>query len=225
MRNVRRAQEPDSLRLNAKKWTRELLRAIKANKGKGKSVPEKYYNKYKQSDILTTLQRMYSDSNFTYCCYCESIVDMVSFEHIEHRMPKSKYPKHTYDWNNLHIVCEKCNNYKGDKYDESAPILDAVTDKISEHLSYRLGGINGVFQDALTRCGVITIQHAYLNRPSLLKGRLDIYHDTINAIAEIIRLKDHPKSYVAKEILLNKCSGQFGSVIQFALNQFDLSRN
>ena len=146
MRNVSRGPVPDTLRRNAIKWTKELHDAIAKSKRDGKKVPDKFYNKYKKDSIQEALLKMYGDGDFCYCCYCESIIDDVSYEHIEHRMPKNKtkdkYPKKTYDWDNLHLSCEKCNCNKGTKYDEKHPILDATKDSIKEYMGYKVSDSN-----------------------------------------------------------------------------------
>ena len=51
---------------------------------------------------------------------------VVAYEHIEHLKPKSKYPELAFQWENLHLACQRCNVEKGDRFDEDNPILDAA---------------------------------------------------------------------------------------------------
>jgi len=96
------------------------------------------------------------------CAYCESPIRVVSYGHIEHFYPKSKpeYIDRTFDWNNLLLSCEICNNagHKGTSFplDSSGdPLLidptDGVTDP-TEHLKFvwdpdlRLATVHGIDQ-------------------------------------------------------------------------------
>ena len=79
MRNVKRGYLPRSLRIYSKKWTVDLLKEIKKSIKTGKRVPDRFYNKYKKNDVKEELMRMYGDGDFCYCCYCESIINDVSY--------------------------------------------------------------------------------------------------------------------------------------------------
>lgn len=221
MRKVIRPQMPQSLAKNSKKWTKELLAAIAESKKKGIKVPDRFYNKYKKDDVLEALKLIYGDKDFSYCCYCESIINDVSYEQIEHRMPKKKtidkYPQKTFDWNNLHLACAKCNGHKGNKYDETEPILDAAQDDIEQHLGYKLNLTDGILRETLSQRGVTTVKHADLDRLSLCRARFKIWVDTIDAIKEIIKLKDDPRVYTAKKALCNNCNGEHGSLIKYLM--------
>lgn len=226
MKKVTRGPKPDSLRRGAEKWTKELLKAITESKQEHTKVPDKFYDKYKKLDVLACLKQMYGDDIFSYCCYCESTIDVVSFEQVEHRKPKKKsldkYPEHTYYWNNLHLVCEKCNNAKSNKYDEVAPILDAAVDPIKEHLDYELSDIQGVYRKTLSDRGITTVKHADLDRSSLRNTRLKIWNVTTKLIYDIKKLGDNPRAYTAKKMIWDKCSGEHGSLILHLLDMEEI---
>ena len=227
MKNVSRGLLPDTLRRNKKRWTKELLKEIKKSKQTGKKVPDIYYIKYKQNDVKKELKEMYGDSNFCYCCYCELIIDDVSYEQIEHRMPKNKtkdkYPEKTFDWDNLHLSCEKCNRKKGKQYDEKHPILDATTDPIKEHLGYEVSPTGkGVYRKTLTDRGITTVKHTDLDRVTLRMARLKVYHETIEAINEIIRLGDDPRVYTPIKMLRDKSKEEHGSLIEHLLDKWNI---
>ncbi len=227
MRNVTRGPLPDTLRKYSKKWKNELLEEIKKSKLTGEKVPDKYYNQYKQDDVKEELKRMYGDGDFCYCCYCESIIDDVSYEHIEHRMPKNKtkdkYPKKTFDWDNLHLSCEKCNINKGKQYGEQHPILDATKDSIKEHLGYTVSYTGkGVYRETLTERGTTTVKHTDLDRGTLRIARLKVYHATIMAIKEIIRLGDDPRVYTKTKMLRDKSQEEHGSLIEHLLDEWNI---
>jgi len=220
MRKVIRTQTPKSLTRNSQRWTKELMDAIAESKKSGTKVAEKFYVKYKKDDVLEALKHMYGDNNFSYCCYCESIINDVSYEQIEHRMPKRKtidqYPEKTFDWENLHIVCGKCNGNKGNKYDENYPILDAAIDDVEHNLGYKLKP-KGVYRETLTRRGITTVEHVDLDRPTLLTARMKIWIDTVNAINEIRKLGNDPRAYTAKKALRDTCKDEYGSLIKYLM--------
>lgn len=226
MKNVKRTPQPESLRKNGKKWTKELLKSIEDNKKNGTPIRESVYNRYNQDDVKDALKLMYGDEDgCCYCCYCESQINVVSYPNIEHRKPKAKkkFPELTYDWDNLHIACEICNRLKGDKYDKQKPILDAVCDKpITKHLGYKLTPTKGVYRQTKSKSGITTVKHAQLDRRPLRMARLKVYNETMRAIEEIKRLGDDPRVYTEIKILQDMFSGQYGSLIEYLIHQWNV---
>lgn len=58
MRAVKRPEIPQSLKRNADKWTKDLLEEIN-RVGVYAKVPDKYKNKYNQTDVKKLLAQMY----------------------------------------------------------------------------------------------------------------------------------------------------------------------
>ncbi|MCH8875171.1 HNH endonuclease [candidate division KSB1 bacterium] len=179
MRNVTSLPIPGSLQRNAKRWTRELLVELKKRKVLTK---DPLFNRYNQNvDVKNTLKEMYN----TCCCFCGADIEPVSFGHIEHRKPKKTYPKSTYDWDNLHLVCDPCNISKGNKYSKRHPILDAVADvPVSDFLRYKTY-LDKTYVKHLHPRGETTRVHADLNRDPLLDGRFKVNQKTLNLIEVI----------------------------------------
>lgn len=112
MRNVDRPKKPETLCQNSTRWSQELLAALSLpEKDRNNNLIYKLFNRYNKEDIRTALKKMYGGL----CCYCESKIGIVSFYNIEHRKPKKHYPEYTFEWDNLHLVCQMCNTYKSDK--------------------------------------------------------------------------------------------------------------
>lgn len=209
MRNRTRPASPNSLKNNAKKWTKELLSEIRrAKKAKGakRRVPVRYYDRYKKPDVQATLAAMYQHL----CCYCESRIGVVDYPHIEHRRPKRRFPRTAFAWDNLHWACIQCNDAKGEKWDRKNPILDAVDDKVDDHLSYY-----AVYRTEKTKRGDTTIQHAKLNREGLLETRQGLLTDFIGLVHDIQLSTDASRRRVAKQILSRKCQGEHGSFFTY----------
>lgn len=223
MRNVNRPPMPESLRLHGETWTKELMDAVARHKGDGTPISSSLQEKYKQADVLAALKIMYSagDGRY-YCCYCEGYIADVSYPHIEHRKPKAieMFPELTFDWYNLHLSCGRCNTHKGNKWDPANEILDAAKDPIVPHLGYRLENINGVYRERLTDRGHITVEHADLDRESLRIPRLETLSIALAGIQDIMKSKSNALKATKIKILRDRCSGEYGSVIAWALETF-----
>lgn len=168
MRNVTRAKIPNSLAANAITWTDELLDEIR-KMGCFEKVDDLYKNRYRQNDIKEALIKMYNN----HCCYCESLIGdgFATYGRIEHLRPKSIFPQHCYDWDNMHWSCEVCNtSYKRARWDTANPILDPCSDSIPAHLVFDT--TTGTYDEIKSSArGRTTIEHTGLNRDGLTKAR------------------------------------------------------
>ena len=176
MRTANRPRLPASLRRNAVRWTRELMEMLSAP-NQDRNHVKRLQDRYRKDDIRAALKEMYGGL----CCYCESRVGIVDFPHIEHRKPKRLYPELTFNWDNLHLACQVCNQAKGKKWDECYPILDSAKDMILLHLSYRIG-TGGVRRWPETGRGKTTVDHATLNRQNLMDARTQVAYNAWKAI-------------------------------------------
>lgn len=211
MKNVTRPNIPKSLKRKASRWKKELLDEIEKCGGV-KRVEARFFDRYRKEDVKIALNSMYSGL----CCYCESRIGVVSFGHIEHRKPKRKFPDETFKWENLHFACEQCNNAKGDQYDESEPILDAVNDiPINDHLTYKMQS-----RWPITNRGGTTEKHADLNRQELKSARRAILWRALELIGEMKNKPDDPSARVVKQELSSLGEGEYGSLIAYAMETF-----
>jgi uncharacterized protein (TIGR02646 family) len=123
---IHKGPVPPTLQQNAAAWTEELLATLNG----GQEVPREMWNRYNTSDVK---QQAIADSH-SKCAYCESKVTHVSFGDLEHMRPKKRFPSSAYDWNNLVLVCSRCNNKKRELYDEAVPPVDPVVEDPSAFL-------------------------------------------------------------------------------------------
>lgn len=78
------------------------------------------------------------------CSYCRRPVGHYGWAwHIEHVIPKARYPAHTFSLANLTVGCVHCNMWKGSRVDKNLtsktlPIINPVEPgfQYSEHLSF-----------------------------------------------------------------------------------------
>jgi len=159
-----KSEEPEILTNNKEDWTQRLLDYIQA----GDDVPNTLLRKYNQPEIKKSLR----EECHKKCIYCESKVDHISYEHIEHLKPKAedKFPELTFEYENLGLACPICNNNKGKKYNEKTPFINPYEDNPEDHF-FAYGAMiwakNGDERAKLTRIEIA------LNRPELLETRRD----------------------------------------------------
>ena len=168
MRFVKRTEKPFSLSEHDAQWTQELLSQIE-EKGSYAKVDDEYKDRYRQKDVKTALEKMYSG----HCCYCESIIGISTYGRIEHLKPKSlpAFHKYSFDWNNLHWSCEVCNtSYKKTKWNFEHPILDPSKDDIKSYLRMNLqtGEYEEINENPRAKT---TIEDTGLNRERLVRAR------------------------------------------------------
>ena len=68
------------------------------------------------------------------CGYCESRPNTVSFANIDHYRPKTLSPHLTYSWENWIFSCQRCNTYKGSRWDSD--LLSPVDDEVELSIGF-----------------------------------------------------------------------------------------
>jgi uncharacterized protein (TIGR02646 family) len=217
LRNVARVPRPKSLRNNAARWKKEFLDALKK---KDKKLISSRRTRYNRPDVCDALDSMYRNL----CCYCESQVGPVGANQIEHLRPVRRFPGRTFEWTNLHLVCAACNRAKSKQWNPDYPILDPVVDvPIDNHLDYALSE-TGVRRTWQSERGHTTVDHPKLNRPKLREARGCVFFGVLEVIRGIRRrMKADPKDFEAanqRDELQEKCLGEYGSMIQWAIQDW-----
>lgn len=109
-------------------------------------------------------------STYGKCMYCESKISHVNFGDVEHIKPKdgSLFPHLEFEWENLGIVCSRCNSAKSNKYDATLEFIDPYNEDPSDYLiSY--GSLLGAKEGS--ERGDRTIKEIALNRADLIERR------------------------------------------------------
>ena len=164
---VTRSTKPAILQRKEQDWLAALNRAVT------KTEKEIAVNKYHHAQVKVALTTMFHGK----CAYCESKIKHVSYPHIEHYHPKSKFPDLTFAWGNLLLACGVCNSaeYKGDRFpeaNESGPYINPCTDNPEDHFQFvydpiaKLASVYGK-----TKRGETTEIELGLNRPDLRTHR------------------------------------------------------
>lgn len=132
MRKLTKGPEPQVLLENGEQWKKELLEAVECG---DKEEIAKKTKRYGHRDIKDALVA----ENYGKCAYCEAYVRHVSHGDIEHISPKSKDREKTFDWNNLTLACERCNQKKSD----AEGIIDPHVDAPEDHLLFVAAVVRG----------------------------------------------------------------------------------
>lgn len=133
MRALAKTAKPQILVQKAATWTAELLATLAA----GDKPSEAMKGRYRHAEIKSALIA----ETHGKCAYCESLVTHITHGDIEHVAPKSKVPSKAYEWENLTLACDKCNENKGDTYsddpaDSHAGLIDPYHDDPAEHFLF-----------------------------------------------------------------------------------------
>ncbi|MFR0636533.1 HNH endonuclease [Arthrobacter sp. LS16] len=73
---------------------------------------------WRESTILEALRRETNSK----CMYCEGIIDDVSYAEVEHIQPKGLFKNLVLEWDNLGLVCKRCNVSKGAYWTDNASL-------------------------------------------------------------------------------------------------------
>lgn len=90
---------------------------------------------WRHPDVVTALKKECSRK----CMYCESFIDDDGYSAVEHIKPKKDFEHLVLDWDNLGLVCSRCNTNKGEYWsdDPELQLLNPYTDSPGEHLDFR----------------------------------------------------------------------------------------
>lgn len=137
------------------------------------------------------------DASSGKCMYCEAFIRHTSWGEVEHIRPKSTYPLLEFIWENLGFVCQRCNNAKGDKFDEGAPYINPYEDEPSDFLTAQ--GAIVVEKESNVR-GQKTVSDIELNREELVEKRYEAIQ-RIQKIASNLAAVPEPQRTLLLDVL------------------------
>lgn len=159
MIKLEKTTKPDVLTTNAEEWTRNVLGKIAA----GNKLTSTDDARYRHPEIKAALVA----ETHGKCAYCESKLKHIHHGDVEHIKPKSLDPAMRYEWSNLTLACEICNQNKSDRDPKVEHILDPYLIDPVDHLTFV-----GSFVFSLgTNYGKNTEVLLDLNRVALLERR------------------------------------------------------
>lgn len=160
MRTLQRFGKPQVLIEKEKEWLDAHLRKVEQEPSTRPSSKQ-----YGHPEIRRALQAM----SFNKCFYCERKLSEREQE-IDHYIDAADRPDLVFNWQNLYLSCEGCNNGKPSHRDipveECVDPCDPKEDPLL-HLSFRDDQVSGIPQTKGTR----TVQKYRLNRTDLAYQR------------------------------------------------------
>jgi len=174
MIKISKLKEPEVLTANAHAWTKTVVDKINA----GEKPTDHEKTKYRHPDIKEALIK----ETHGKCAYCESKLLHIHHGDVEHIYPKSLDPSKTFDWNNLTLACEVCNQLKSNLDPNMQYIIDPYNVEPSAHLSFI-----GTFLHAITaNYGQNTKSILKLNRTELCERRREKLEKTLSIFENIL---------------------------------------
>lgn len=214
MIKIKRSPEPNVLKKNKKRWKKEYLEAVALYNTRKTIINKKRILKaegrYNHREVKKALNEMCCEK----CSYCESHISHVSYGHIEHFKPKSKFPEFCFEWENFLLGCAVCNGkqYKSDNFpekNEGGPFINPTTESPEYFFEFEFDPETGTANvlPKNTRAKTTEIELG-LNRPELVKHRSDVVRKIAyvalqakngdnHALDELHRCMDADQEYAA----------------------------
>lgn len=172
--------EPDVLRVNGALWRDAVIEKY----ARGERPSKHELARYRHPDIKAAL----IDETHGKCAYCESKLLHIHHGDVEHVFPKSLDRSKTFEWENLTLACEVCNQRKSDRDPNLEHIIDPYAVEPSEHLFFygSLPVSRGTAQ------GRATIAILDLGRAALVEQR-HLHLDRLTKLVEQILDQGSPK--------------------------------
>ena len=177
-----RETEPQILANNRAAWTTEYVNWRETRVG---TEPRRYTHQH----IRAALEK----ETHSKCAYCEALTKDVAHLHIEHKLPKTKYPTLVCAWENLTVACPKCNINKSDYDQPDCPLLDPHVDDGEKEITF-WGPM--AFPHGGARAEA-TITRLKLNRPDLLFARGEVLKNLYSLLDLVERVGNEPAIRVA----------------------------
>lgn len=165
---------PKRLHDNAVAWTKVVI--DKTNAGEAPTKAE--IGRYRHPEIKAVLLEETAGK----CAYCESKLQHIHHGDVEHMYPKSLDPAKTFEWNNLTLACEVCNQNKSNKDPLVEHIIDPYQTDPEEHLIFA-GGL--IFARG-SAAGTATRILLELHRAELVEMRNDQLEKVMAIYAQIL---------------------------------------
>lgn len=175
MRHIDKGGEPEYLTEHKDKWLKTFIES-------GKTRPDS--KKYAHPKIVDALWNVSNGK----CFYCESSLGDKSKE-VDHFIEVAERKDLAYDWNNLNLSCDQCNNKRPNKDIPVEKVLDPCKDSDEE------------IQNCITfDCNVM---HEVNNSE---KGRQTIKKYNLNSREQLYRRSEYLSQF-AKLIISLNCNG------------------
>jgi len=205
IRVQKRKNAPDILIREKDNWTNELLTQIQTH-GSFNKLPDKIKHevtkRYRHEDI----KKILIPKEDTKCAFCEVFPNEAGYIEVEHYLPKTTYPKQTYEWVNLLPSCKRCNLKKLSLDTGKKPIVKPDEHDPEDYFAYDNIKIIPNSNSPDKTISKRTIQTLELNYFRLTKPRSELLVSLVNYETElesVIEEYDRAKRKNKKNRLIN----------------------
>lgn len=209
MIRLSKKEKPKILINNEDAWLKDLMSYIT----RGEKVPDSVLKRYSHKEIKDTLL----GETYQKCAYCESKITHIDHGDIEHIEPKSKVADKTFEWSNLTLACRKCNQNKGNYYDDTLPLLNPYIDNVEEKIIYF-----GAFPTSRGSQADFTIRKLKLDRAELVERRVELLKSIQPLIDRYVDAQGALKGLIYEDLMKYKEKNrEFSSMMKSLLKEIE----
>jgi uncharacterized protein (TIGR02646 family) len=176
MIRLSKGRKPEILTQKQEEWTKALLAAIKSDEKPTETIK----GRYRHPQIKTAIV----DETYGKCAYCESKVRHIAHGDIEHIIPKSIEPQLTFEWDNMTLACDRCNENKSDHFANHDDLVDPYAVNPDDHFFIEGPLVLPVPGDEAAELTEKTIKLNRLELVEMRKKRIQSLHDQVKNIAK-----------------------------------------
>lgn len=214
MIKLTKLNKPAVLIKHANKWKARLLQNIKD----GKKSTDYLLSRYSDPEIK---QKIIEETSGK-CAYCESTLLHIHHGDIEHIFPKSLDQSQRYEWNNLTLACEICNQNKSNKDPNLNHILNPYLEDPEKSIVFF-----GSFAKNINIKGLCTIEYLELNRSDLILERNDRFLDIESILNKLTddRIPLDMRKAIYQDLITEEAnsSKKYASMVRSAIRCFDIA--
>ncbi|OZC67375.1 hypothetical protein CH306_16720 [Rhodococcus sp. 15-725-2-2b] len=199
MNSLVKGNKPEILEDNEDTWTIEFVMATPAQR--------RNLRRYAHPKIRSALK---SETGGR-CIYCESRMHGITWENVEHILPKSIFPQHVVAWDNLTLACPVCNNYKSNYYQQNAPIINPYKDDVVGSITF-IGSLP--FPVFSSDSGRRTIAILHLDRADLTYEREKRIKQIDLLLEDWHNASDEDRVWMAAGIRIDARDGEFRACVE-----------
>ncbi len=176
MIHLTKGNEPPILAERAAEWTKTLVDKLSA----GELPKQAEKTRYRHPQVKAALVGETAGK----CAYCESKLLHIHHGDVEHVYPKSLDVSKTFEWANLTLACEICNQNKSDNDPLLEHIIDPYVVAPEEHLTFlgplivSRGSLLGTCTRAMLRLARAELNEQRRTQVEYLLSIFERLHDT-----------------------------------------------
>lgn len=213
MIKLTKADEPEVLKNNGEAWTNELLGKI----ARGEKLTPSEASRYRHPEIKAAVIA----ETHGKCAYCESKLRHIHHGDIEHIFPKSLDEKMRFQWSNLTLACEICNQNKSNKDPNFEYIIDPYKIDPEEHILF-VGAFT--YSKSIPQ-GLNTKTILDLNRVELVERRQEKLDQIMQSFEIVLHgnLPDITKKIIFENIKENDGAGSspYAAMVRSLIQQME----